>query len=292
MVLERSIMARNRLPRGKGWYIWVLKETLKGDPEALAKEAKKANVGHLIFHIHNGYLNEKQATGGMDLTQHIKEAEDEGIECWGWGAVYRSSWSQGADRVIEAFKKYPSLVGYLLDAEAPIKGSPGEATALMKKLRQYLPDIPIGLSSYRFPKYHPELPWKEFRSQCDFDVPQVYWEQSFGDTAGGVQLMSSYNEFKAMAPKLPYAATGPAYKISGWAVSEKQIQNFFATAKQLNISAVNFWVWYQSQLYLPNVYNGIQATQFGDVYVPPPPPPELTLEQKVNKLWDYHKEIH
>lgn len=26
-------MARNRLPKGKGWYIWVITQTMKGDPD-------------------------------------------------------------------------------------------------------------------------------------------------------------------------------------------------------------------------------------------------------------------
>ena len=284
-------MSRKDLPKGKGWFIWVLKETLNGNPEALAKAAKAAGVGHLIFHIHNGYLNEKQCTGGMDLTQHIKEANDEGIECWGWGAVYRSTWSQGADRVIEARRKYPTLKGYILDAEAQIKGSPGEAAALMKKLRLYEPDMPIGLSSYRYPNLHPDLPWKEFRNQCDFDLPQVYWEQCFGDNCGSAQLQGSYNEFQKLLPKLPYCATGPAYKIGGWAVTEKQVQGFFLKAKELGIPAVNFWVWYQAQLNLRSVFDNIQLTLFGEIYIPPPPPP-LTTEEKVNKLWEHHKELH
>ena len=50
---ERTTMARNRLPRGKGWYIWILKDTVNGDPKALAYNAKQAGVGHLVFHIHN-----------------------------------------------------------------------------------------------------------------------------------------------------------------------------------------------------------------------------------------------
>ena len=288
---ERTTMARNRLPRGKGWFIWILKDTVNGDPKALAYNAKQAGVGHLVFHIHNGYQSELQVSGGMDLTNHIREAEALGIECWGWGAVYKSTWSQGADRVIEAFKKYPTLVGYLLDAEAPIKGAPAEATALMKKLRTYLPNIPIGLSSYRYPRYHPDLPWKEFRSQCDFDIPQVYWEQCFGDTCGSVQLKGSYTEFQGMLPKLPYCATAPAYKVNSWFVSSTQIQGFFAEAKTLGITAVNFWVWYHTELNLPVLFKYIQAYPYGDVVIPPPPDP-LTLEEKVDKLWEIHPEIH
>lgn len=283
-------MARNRLPKGKGWFIWVLKNTLNGDPKALAYNAKQAGVGHLVFHIHDGYLSETRVNGGMDLTNHIREAEALGIECWGWGAVYKSTWSQGADRVIEAFRKYPSLVGYLLDAEAPIKGAYAEAMAIMNKLRYHLPDIPIGLSSYRYPKYHPELPWKEFRAKCDFDIPQVYWEQCFGDTCGAVQLKSSYAEFQNMTPKLPYCATAPAYKTTGWAVSQKQLEGFFIQAKNLGITSVNLWVWWQAQAYLPSIFDYVQKYIFGDQ--PIPPVVEPTMEEKVDRLWKVHPELH
>lgn len=289
---KESVMARDRLPKGKGWYIWVLTETLNGDPVALATAAKAAGVGHLVFHIHNGYQSETKLIGGMDLTRHIAEAERLGIECWGWGAVYKSTWSQGADRVIEAFKKYPSLIGYLLDAEAPIKNAPAEARAIMNKLRYHLPNIPIGLSSYRYPKYHPELPWAEFRAQTDFDIPQVYWEQCFGDGCGAIQLRASYNEYMTMVPKKPYCATAPAYKINSWATTQKQIDGFFAEAKRLGIKGVNMWVWYQAERYLPDLFGFIQEYLFGDEPVPPPSPPVLTLEQKVDVLWDWYDETH
>ena len=284
-------MARNRLPKGKGWFIWVLKETMKGDPVALAAAAKAAGVGHLIFHIHNGYVNDLQVSGGMDLTRHIAEAESRGIECWGWGAVYRSTWSQGADRVIEAKKKYPTLVGYILDAEAQIKGSPAEAQSLMNKLRKYLPDMPIGLCSYRFPSLHPELPWKIFRDQCDFDMPQVYWEQCFSDTCGSFQLKSSHAEFQKLLPRLPFCATGSAYKINSWATTPQQIRGFLEEAKRLGLHGVNFWVWYQTQFNLPLLFDYIQQYPYGDVVIPPPPPP-LTMEQKVDVLWNWYDESH
>lgn len=283
-------MARNRLPKGKGWFIWVVSQTMGGNPVALAAAAKQAGVGHLMFHIHSGYLNELQVSGGMDLTPFIAAANAQGIECWGWGAVFKSTWSQGCDRVIEAKKKHPTLVGYILDAEAPIKGAYNEAAAIMNKLRYFLPDMPIGLSSYRYPSLHPTLPWKEFRAKCDFDMPQVYWEKCLSDTCGTVQLLGSYNEFKAMDIKLPFAATAPAYKVDAWQPTVKQIDGFFATAEHLNLAAVNFWVWYQAQRDLNALYNYIQTYQFGEPDVPEPPP--LTLEEKVNRLWNAHPELH
>jgi hypothetical protein len=35
-------MARNRKPKGKGWFIWVITQTMKGDPQALAQAARNA----------------------------------------------------------------------------------------------------------------------------------------------------------------------------------------------------------------------------------------------------------
>jgi hypothetical protein len=285
-------MSRDRLPKGKGWFIWVLSSTMGGNPLALAQAAKEAGVGHLIFHIHDGYLGETKVPGGMDLTPFIAAAEAVGIECWGWGAVYKSTWSQGCDRVIEAKKKHPTLVGYILDAEAPIKGAPNEAMAIMNKLRYFLPDMPIGLSSYRFPLFHPELPWKEFRSKCDFDMPQVYWEQSTSDTAGSSQLVSSFNYFKAMLPQLPFVATAPAYKVGTWQATIAQIRNFFIAAiHQLGLNGVNFWVWYQTQRDLKALYDFIQTYQWPGSVIPEPEP-EPTLEEKVEKLWFIHPELH
>jgi hypothetical protein len=283
---------RDRLPKGKGCFILVQAQTYGGDPHALVEAAKEANIGHLFFHIHDGYLSETKVPGGMDLTPHIKAAHAAGIECWGWGAVYKTTWSQGADRVIEAFAKHPELIGYGLDAEAPIKGSPNEAMALMKKLRYYLPDIPIGLSSYRFPSYHPTLPWNEFRSQCDFDMPQVYWEQTLAIYGGASQLENSYKEFKNFSIKRPYIPTGPAYKVGSWSPSMAQLKAFFEKAKELNLPGVNFWVLYQSMRDLPNLYTYIQNYAYSDDNTTPTLPLEYSLEEKVAKLWEIHPEIH
>ena len=282
-------MSRTRLPKGKGWFIWVINETMGGDPKAIAKFAKDNGFGHLLFHIHNGYQNETQVPGGADLRPYIQEAHKLGIECWGWGAVYGTSWNAGADRVIEAFRKHPELVGYVIDAEAGFKGFFNEATQLMRKLRANLPDTPMGLSSYRYPKYHLTLPWKEFRSQIDFDMPQVYWEQDFRDDAGYLQLDASYQEFQSMSPKLPYIPTAPAYKINDWSATPKQIESFIRKAKELKLYGINYWVWYQSQKYLPATFETIRIDKVfsvGEIIPDPPqePPTNSVLLPTLNVI--------
>jgi hypothetical protein len=283
---------RKRLPKGNGWFIWVISETMDGDPVEIAKFAKDNGFGHLLFHIHNGYQNELQVLGGADLTPFIQEANKLGIECWAWGAVYGLSWSAGADNVISAFRKYPELVGYIIDAEAGFKGYYAEAVNLMRKLRANLPNIPMGLSSYRYPTLHQTLPWKEFREQCDFDMPQVYWEQDFRDNAGSEQLSNSYADFQRMTPKLPYIPTGTAYKVGSWSSTAKQVEGFINRAKELKCYGINFWVWYQSQKYLPATFETIRKDKVfsvGEIITPDPEPPtnevvspELKVLRNVN----------
>ena len=274
-------MNRNRLPKGKGWFIWQVKETMKGDPIAIAKFAKDNGFGHLLLHVHNGWQSETQVDGGADLTPYIKAANDLGIECWGWGAVYASNWSTCADMVIYAFKKHPDLVGHVVDAEAGMKNAPSAAESMMKKIRKELPNLPIGLSSYRFPESHPELPWKQYRAYCDFDMPQVYWEQDFRPEAGDLQLQSSFNQFQKMTPVLPYFPTGPAYKVGKWVTSPEQVKRFILKSKALGFEGCNFWVWYQTERDLPEVFEVIRADQTfekpGQTPEPEPEDPELPV---------------
>lgn len=80
-------MSRNRLPKGKGFYIWGIRTTEGGDAQKMAAEAKRLGLGHVLLHIHDGYLGEQSVFYGADLTPFIKAFSEVGIECWGWGAV-------------------------------------------------------------------------------------------------------------------------------------------------------------------------------------------------------------
>jgi hypothetical protein len=266
---------RNRLPKGKGFFIWGIKTTEGGDPQKLAQEAKRLGLGHVFLHIHDGYLGEENVFYGADLTPYIKALNDVGVECWGWGAVYKTTWLSGAKRAIEAFKKHPELIGYGLDAEAPIKGAPTEAENIMKTIRAEMPDIPIGLSSYRFPDLHGDLPFAVFRKYCDFDMPQVYWEQS---TLAKMNLVSSYEQYQRMSPKLPYFPTGPIYKVNNWAPTVAQIQEFLNTCKEFGFEGVNFWVWFQAKRDLPALYEFFGQYKYGEESPTPTPGIDVSAE--------------
>ncbi|PKO09980.1 MAG: hypothetical protein CVU40_07120 [Chloroflexi bacterium HGW-Chloroflexi-2] len=106
-------------------------------------------------------------------------------------------------------------------------------------------------------------------------MPQVYWEQDFRDEAGELQLEISYNQFSALSPQLSYFPTGPAYKVGKWKTSPEQVRRFILKSKELGFEGCNFWVWYQTERDLPEVFEVIRADQtFGKPEQPPEDEPE------------------
>ena len=63
----------------------------------------------------------------------------------------------------------------MIDVEREYKdaGKSKAAATFMNRLRAALPHIPVALCSYRFPSYHPQIPWKVFLERCDLNMPQV-----------------------------------------------------------------------------------------------------------------------
>ena len=111
----------------------------------------------------------------------------------------------------------------------------------MSELRNAFPSLPMALSSFRYPKYHNDLPWTDFLSKCDLNMPQVYWEQLRNP---GEQLEKSLNEFKTfVSPFRPLVPTGSAYGANGWYPKPAEITEFMNKAVALGLSGVNFWSW-------------------------------------------------
>lgn len=260
---------------GKGQFMWVLTRCQGGSPLAIAEEAQQAGLSHVLIKIAGGpyAFNHEADIEGIVLALHGL-----GIKVWGWQYIYgyqpRSEARMGATRTL-AF----DMDGFIVDAEREFRrpGMDVVARQYMQELKSRLGDLPIGLSSYRFPYYQPNFPWEEFRQGCDFDMPQVYWE---GKHNSATQLQMSYDTFQDMTPRLPYVATGAAYKRGDWAVTPLDIEYFMDNAQTLGLSGVNFWEWGHTRKYLPDVWDAIAAYDWedGDPPAPSPEPPEPTDE--------------
>jgi hypothetical protein len=266
---------------GKGYFIWKIRECERGSVETIAALAQAAGLTHVLIKIADGsYAYNVDTATRIDLVPGLAHAlRARGIQVWGWHYVYGIDPAGEARMAVRRVNEL-KLDGYVIDAEVEYK-EPGRAAAarrFMKDLRIALPDLPVALSSFRFPSYHPQLPWREFLEYCDFNMPQVYWEQAHNP---GHQLQRCVREFQSMNHARPVIPTGPSYKWNGWRPSETDIQEFLLTASQLGLPAVNFYSWEACRRDLPNLWELISKHDYG---APPPEPVKDIPEQFILAL--------
>ncbi len=260
--------------QGKGFFIWKIRDCEGGNPQAIANLAQSSGYTHILIKVADGpYAYNINTSTGADLVPPVLQAlRARGIKVWGWHYVYGSNPVGEANIAIQRIQTL-GLEGYVIDAEAEFK-QPGRETAartLMSRLRSTFPNLPFALSSYRFPSYHRSFPWQAFLEYCDYNMPQVYWEQAHNPDA---QLQRCVSEFQALTPVRPIIPTGPAYKVNGWAPTPADIVTFMDTARALNLSAANFFSWDECRRDLPTIWNTIAAYTWNVQ----PPPPDITQQ--------------
>jgi hypothetical protein len=242
--------------RGKGYFIWKISSCEGGEPQAIAAQARTANLTHVLIKIADTVYPYNFKNGADQVPPLVQALRNQGIQAWGWHYVKGEDPLGEANQAIERVRSL-RLDGYVIDAEAEYK-LPGRAEAankFMNRLRPALPTIPIALSSYRYPSYHPQLPWREFLLKCDLNMPQVYWLHAHNPAD---QLIRSVREFQAMTPFRPIVPTGAAYKEFGWQPSPGEVVKFLQTAQSLNLTAANFYSWDSSRAYLLEVWDAIR----------------------------------
>ena len=230
---------------GKGFFIWRILNCEGGDAEAIASKAADANLTYVLIKIADTRYPFGYDRNNNDLVPSVTQAlKNRGIQVWGWHYV-KGNDPSGEARVAVARTTELQLDAYVIDAEHEYKwrGKDAAARQFMADLRQGLPNHPIALSSYRFPTYHRELPWSAFLEKCDFNMPQVYWEQAHN---AGAQLERSVGEFddaRLVGYQRPVIPTGSAYGAGGWVATANDQEVFYQKALDLGLIAANTYSW-------------------------------------------------
>ncbi len=255
--------------KGKGLFTWKIPSCESGSPGAIATVAKSANLDHVLVKIADGTVAYNGNWGGAaDLNTAVVQAlRAQGLQVWGWHYVYGDNPMEEARVAIQRVRQF-NLDGYVIDAERQYETQAKHAGArrFMSELRSALPTLPMALSSFRYPSMHAQFPWEEFLTHCDVMMPQVYWMQAHNPA---VQLGKTVREFQNLNPQRPVVPTGAAFREAGWQPSAAEVLEFLHSAKQLNLTAVNFWEWSDARSgNLPGVWEAIRDFTWNEAAAP------------------------
>ncbi len=242
---------------GKGIFIWRISACEGGDVEAIANLAAQARFSHALVKVADGNFsyNVDTKTGRDQAEELVKALKARKMTVYGWHYVYGYDPRTEAERGIQRVQQL-GLDGFVINAEVEYKNHHREANIYMERLRAGLPNTPIGLSSYRYPHLHPNVPWKEFLLKCDFNMPQVYWINARNPAD---QLERSQQAFQKLIPYRPIVPTGAMFKQGEWKPTLEEIDAFVQKARQLNMTEVNFWEWSKVRRHLPEIWDWYMA---------------------------------
>ncbi len=244
--------------QGKGFFIEDLMSCEGGDSAAILSAARTAGIIRLLIKLSDGSgpvtddLNEDSR-----LVQAVKSLKAGGMEVWAWWKLYGS---ETGDDIQWIAKCIPTLdvKGLVIEAVGGYHPSGGGLSPrqFMDGLRKEV-KIPLALCSYRFPNFHPEIPWAVFLEGCDLHMPQVFWELSHD---AGAQLREARRQCDALPNGRPFVPTAAVYgPVGTWSPTQADLADFFAVVKSLGIQAVNFFEWNSCRSNLPELWETIAA---------------------------------
>ncbi len=229
---------------GKGYYMWQLPYCDGADPARIADRARRAGLSHVLIKIADGgywdYNVDEERE--LDLVPPVAKAlRDIGVIVWGWQYVRGDRPLTEAERGIKRISEL-GVEGFVVDAEHEYREWSKERAAhvYMSELRSAFPELPMALSSYRYPRVHRSLPYDAFLEYCDYAMPQVYFEQKHNPEEQLLRSVDQYMQLKNARPVIP---TAPTYARGDWKPTPEEIQRFFQRAKDSGLEGANAWSW-------------------------------------------------
>lgn len=184
-----------------------------------------------------------------------------GFHIWGWIFLYaygRSTVNREAAKTVELCNKLQPL-SYIINKE--VKSDIDEnhlADSYMRQVKREL-DIPFGFSSFKYPKSHPEIPWRGFADHVDYWAPQVYWQKNDHPNGSVLELHKSLGQHTSIRV-LPFVPAGTCYPDGNWWPTPEQVLLFSEECKALtNVIGVNYWAYYYTIYHRPELGEALRS---------------------------------
>jgi hypothetical protein len=217
--------------RGNGMWIWQLPKTEGGDIDAIAARAAAAHVGTVFIKAGDGTTSWPQFSPLLVGALHQK-----GLRACAWQFVY------GADPAGEAAVAAGAVAAgadcFVIDAETQYEGRYAAAQRYMTALRTAVgPSYPIGLTSFPYVDYHPNLPFSVFLGPggAQVNLPQVYWK----DIGGSVDAVSAHTLAHNRIYGAPIAPLGQTYQ----SPSASDLRRFRQIWAAYGSGGLSWWSW-------------------------------------------------
>lgn len=282
------------LVKGKGIYVWQIWRC--GPVEQIIENVKRAGMTHIIPKIADG--NYEYAKNSTYLNELLYLAHKNGIKVVPYQFVYGVYAESEGIRAVKELNKYP-YDGFVINAESAYRDLPDPARAAVKYseiVRNAFPNLPIYLSTFRYPSVHRPFPFESFLQYCDAAMPQVYWMQANGTVP--YQLNRTISEYEAIDPGVVIIPTGAAFNEHGWAATPEDQKIFVDETKKHKLQGCNWWEYRHAFILRPELGQAIIDSPFEVEDDEPPvviPTPEdvifraqcVTAELNVRATPDY-----
>ena len=258
---------------GKGIYIWQLHRIAHGHAPTMVHKALDAGLTHVLIKVADG-----ASPYNSQLVAPVTEAfQAAGIQVWGWAWIWLRD--PEAEAVVAAqIVTDLGMDGFVVNAEHPAKGRPAESDLYMQVLRDRVGDLPLGLSSYRYPHLHKTLPWEIFLSRCDWNLPQMYWVNECPAECVSRSL-ARHQALPVTPPIVPTgAAYGESYGSYYFRAEPSEIITFLDAVRAHNLPAANFWSWDWTEMYGPDLWQAIADYEW--------PPTTEPLPDVAQRFWE------
>jgi hypothetical protein len=212
-------------------WIWQLEKTDGGDVDRIAARAAAAQVSTVFVKAGDGTTPWPQFSPLLVGALHQR-----GLKACAWQFVY------GADPEGEASVAAAAISAgadcFVIDAETRYEGRYGAAQRYMTALRAAAgADFPIGLTSFPYIDYHPNLPFSVFLGPggAQVNLPQVYWK----DIGGSVDAVSAHTLAHNRIYGSPIAPLGQTYG----SPSAADLRRFRQIWAAYGASGLSWWSW-------------------------------------------------